>query len=311
MCNKYYVLSCWCKYVFCLCRYLAYNMYNCESLFDKLLQNGSNGNSTQNFVEQTYLNEDLVKHEPLDNVEHSKYHTFAQGSDIKSENGYKYNNLTQNRAMNYGDHTHDSYSQDSNYSSNDSLGNTDFTHNEKLRPSEGALDTNALSQGIYDTQGTCKDEEDDDTTYMGFNSKDESAMYGMNPIGYHTHLDQNALNDFSQAYGRKDMESDTYLPIANIGRLMKSVLPPNAKIAKQAKDMIRECVTEFILFISSEASELCSLERRKTLTGEDILLAMNRLGFEHYDKPLKLYHSKWREMKDQGVSVAQCTSFRY
>uniref|UniRef100_A0A3B0N7Y9 Histone-like transcription factor, putative n=1 Tax=Theileria annulata TaxID=5874 RepID=A0A3B0N7Y9_THEAN len=82
---------------------------------------------------------------------------------------------------------------------------------------------------------------------------------------------------------------------------MKSVLPNSAKIAKQAKDMIRDCVTEFIFFISSEASDLCNIERRKTLNADDIMLAMNKLGFEHYNKPLRNYHNKWKEIKDLNI----------
>eukprot|EP01052_Picozoa_sp_SAG31_P027702 SAG31_NODE_2613_length_5377_cov_16.760894_4_plen_53_part_00 len=31
-------------------------------------------------------------------------------------------------------------------------------------------------------------------------------------------------------------EQDKYLPIANISRIMKKALPPNAKIAKDAKE---------------------------------------------------------------------------
>nr|PVC49994.1 nuclear transcription factor Y subunit B-8 [Theileria orientalis] len=62
------------------------------------------------------------------------------------------------------------------------------------------------------------------------------------------------LADF-EAFG-KPLESETTLPIANISRLMREVLPNNAKIAKQAKDMIRECVTEFIFFVSSQGKDL-------------------------------------------------------
>lgn len=47
-------------------------------------------------------------------------------------------------------------------------------------------------------------------------------------------------------------EQDRYLPIANIGRIMKRSLPKNAKIAKDAKDVVQECVSEFISFITSE-----------------------------------------------------------
>lgn len=47
-------------------------------------------------------------------------------------------------------------------------------------------------------------------------------------------------------------EQDRYLPIANISRIMKKALPANAKIAKDAKETVQECVSEFISFITSE-----------------------------------------------------------
>lgn len=47
-------------------------------------------------------------------------------------------------------------------------------------------------------------------------------------------------------------EQDRFLPIANINRIMKKGLPTNAKIAKEAKETVQECVSEFISFITSE-----------------------------------------------------------
>lgn len=47
-------------------------------------------------------------------------------------------------------------------------------------------------------------------------------------------------------------EQDRFLPIANISRIMKRNLPGNAKIAKDAKETVQECVSEFISFITSE-----------------------------------------------------------
>lgn len=38
---------------------------------------------------------------------------------------------------------------------------------------------------------------------------------------------------------------------------MKSALPENAKIAKEAKECMQECVSEFISFITSEGEFLC------------------------------------------------------
>ncbi|KAG6434043.1 hypothetical protein SASPL_105664 [Salvia splendens] len=47
-------------------------------------------------------------------------------------------------------------------------------------------------------------------------------------------------------------EPDRFLPIANISRIMKKRLPANGKIAKDAKETVQECVSEFISFITSE-----------------------------------------------------------
>uniref|UniRef100_A0A2N9GIU9 Transcription factor CBF/NF-Y/archaeal histone domain-containing protein n=1 Tax=Fagus sylvatica TaxID=28930 RepID=A0A2N9GIU9_FAGSY len=66
-------------------------------------------------------------------------------------------------------------------------------------------------------------------------------------------------------------EQDRYLPIANISRIMKKALPANGKIAKDAKDTMQECVSEFISFITSEASDKCQKEKRKTINGDDLL----------------------------------------
>lgn len=90
-------------------------------------------------------------------------------------------------------------------------------------------------------------------------------------------------------------EQDRFLPVANIARIMKKVLPNNAKIAKDAKESIQECVSEFISFITSEASDKCQQEKRKTINGDDILWAMTTLGFDRYVEPLKVYLAKYRE----------------
>ena len=58
---------------------------------------------------------------------------------------------------------------------------------------------------------------------------------------------------------------------------------------------MQECVSEFISFITSEASERCAAEKRKNLNGEDILFAMASLGLDNYVEPLKLYLQKYRE----------------
>ena len=76
---------------------------------------------------------------------------------------------------------------------------------------------------------------------------------------------------------------------------MKAAVPPTAKIAKDAKECVQECVSEFISFITSEAAEKCQMEKRKTIGGEDILYAMISLGFENYAETLKIHLAKLRQ----------------
>ena len=99
-------------------------------------------------------------------------------------------------------------------------------------------------------------------------------------------------------------EQDRFLPIANVSRIMKKALPANAKISKDAKETVQECVSEFISFVTGEASDKCQREKRKTINGDDLLWAMTTLGFEDYVEPLKVYLQKYREMEGEKTSVA-------
>ncbi|XP_071716998.1 nuclear transcription factor Y subunit B-3-like [Rutidosis leptorrhynchoides] len=94
-------------------------------------------------------------------------------------------------------------------------------------------------------------------------------------------------------------EQDRFLPIANVSRIMKKALPANAKISKDAKETVQECVSELISFITGEASDKCQREKRKTINGDDLLWAMTTLGFEEYVEPLKVYLAKYREIEGE------------
>lgn len=87
------------------------------------------------------------------------------------------------------------------------------------------------------------------------------------------------------------------MPIANVIRIMRKVLPTHAKISDDAKETIQECVSEFISFITSEANDRCQKEQRKTITAEDVLWAMNKLGFDNYMDPLTIYLQRYRDIE--------------
>ncbi|KAK7363865.1 hypothetical protein VNO77_06024 [Canavalia gladiata] len=103
--------------------------------------------------------------------------------------------------------------------------------------------------------------------------------------------------------GESDSDQERLLPIANVSRIMKKVLPGNAKISKEAKETMQESVSEFISFITGEASDKCQKEKRKTINGDDLLWAITSLGFEHYAEPLKAYLHRYRDMEEEKTAI--------
>ncbi|XP_072984402.1 nuclear transcription factor Y subunit B-4-like [Typha latifolia] len=106
----------------------------------------------------------------------------------------------------------------------------------------------------------------------------------------------NVISEDERVDGVK--EEDHLLPIANVGRIMKQVLPPNAKISKQAKETMQECASEFVSFITGEASDRCRKEKRKTINGDDICYAMKSLGLDEYAETMGRYLHKYRENEE-------------
>ena len=97
-------------------------------------------------------------------------------------------------------------------------------------------------------------------------------------------------------------EYDNYLPLANIGRIIKNNLPKDVKLSKSSKETFQECVSEFISFITSEANDKCNIEKRKIIKGEDIIYALNNLGFEKYCPILELYLDKYKQSQSNNYN---------
>eukprot|EP01116_Phalansterium_solitarium_P007641 TRINITY_DN2044_c0_g1_i1.p4 TRINITY_DN2044_c0_g1~~TRINITY_DN2044_c0_g1_i1.p4 ORF type:complete len:123 (+),score=54.69 TRINITY_DN2044_c0_g1_i1:836-1204(+) len=86
-------------------------------------------------------------------------------------------------------------------------------------------------------------------------------------------LDQLEYDD--EPGGSGPRETQEYLPVSVITRVMKSVLPENrSKFSKEAKLMIQEIVTEFICYISGEVAHRTQDRRQPVITVDDILEQM-------------------------------------
>ncbi|GLT28919.1 hypothetical protein SLA2020_038210 [Shorea laevis] len=99
-----------------------------------------------------------------------------------------------------------------------------------------------------------------------------------------------------------DHEQDQMLPMANVGQIMRQVLPPRAKISKQAKQTMQECATEFISFVTGEASDKCHKENRRTVNGDDICWALAALGLDDYAEAIVRYLHKYREAERKNAN---------
>jgi nuclear transcription Y subunit beta len=123
------------------------------------------------------------------------------------------------------------------------------------------------------------------------------------------HHGQQQADDDGRRVGAEEIkEQDRLLPIANVGRIMKQILPPNAKISKEAKETIQECVSEFISFVTGEASDKCHKEKRKTVNGDDVCWAFGALGFDDYVDSMRRYLHKYREVEGDRAATAASSS---
>ncbi|TKY45376.1 Nuclear transcription factor Y subunit B-7 [Spatholobus suberectus] len=87
------------------------------------------------------------------------------------------------------------------------------------------------------------------------------------------------------------------------GKNHEKAIPGNGKISKDAKETVQECVSEFISFVTGEASDKCQREKRKTINGDDIIWAITTLGFEDYVDPLKSYLQKYKEIEGEKLNI--------
>ncbi|KAF3655768.1 Nuclear transcription factor Y subunit B-6 [Capsicum annuum] len=76
---------------------------------------------------------------------------------------------------------------------------------------------------------------------------------------------------------------------------MHKILPMHATINDDAVDAIQKIVSYFIHHITIKANEYCHMDKRKIVTAEDIIWAMNNVGLHNYGELLTHYLHKYRQ----------------
>ncbi|KAL2896637.1 Protein Dr1-like protein [Bienertia sinuspersici] len=69
-------------------------------------------------------------------------------------------------------------------------------------------------------------------------------------------------------------KEDASLPKATMTKIIKEMLPPDVRVARDAQDLLIECCVEFINLVSSESNEVCNREEKRTIAPEHVLKAL-------------------------------------
>lgn len=114
---------------------------------------------------------------------------------------------------------------------------------------------------------------------------------------YRAHLLEDAGNDVSEAVVLEEQPEHVDLPFGTVEKIMREALPPDVRLSKEAILIVKEFLAEFIAFTFTEAIVTCDREGKKTITGDHLLEAMNKLSFDRYVAPLQLYLGKYRQSR--------------
>ncbi|GAV00550.1 hypothetical protein RvY_11381 [Ramazzottius varieornatus] len=95
---------------------------------------------------------------------------------------------------------------------------------------------------------------------------------------------EDAAAERSPAKGKTTGKGITYgelaLPQATVVKIVKDFLPSQAVLSKEAKDIFRKISAYFILYVTDCASDIALRKKRRTILPENILAALQELGFE-------------------------------
>eukprot|EP00049_Salpingoeca_infusionum_P005843 m.97784 g.97784 ORF g.97784 m.97784 type:complete len:197 (-) comp13110_c0_seq16:231-821(-) len=85
------------------------------------------------------------------------------------------------------------------------------------------------------------------------------------------------------------------LPMHNVEKVMRSAIPQEFQLSRWTKLLMQEAASEFISFVASEAADP-KLGCTGVMSCEDVLRALNSLGFEHMVSPLSQYTAQCRQV---------------
>eukprot|EP01083_Nonionella_stella_P075399 204985_1 len=84
------------------------------------------------------------------------------------------------------------------------------------------------------------------------------------------------------------------LPQATISRIIRSAVPENMMVGKEAKAAFTRAASIFVLYLTSTANEFCKTAGRQTVSALDVMAAVEELEFEEFLDPLEKFLAEYR-----------------
>lgn len=73
------------------------------------------------------------------------------------------------------------------------------------------------------------------------------------------------------------------LPKATVNKFANDIAHSlDVRLTADTRDLIATCCTEFVQLLSSEANDICEKDKKKTITPEHVLRALNQLGLDRF-----------------------------
>ncbi|KAK3932096.1 DNA polymerase epsilon subunit 3 [Frankliniella fusca] len=80
---------------------------------------------------------------------------------------------------------------------------------------------------------------------------------------------------------------DLNLPNAVVSRLIKDSLPDGVNVSKEARLALAKAASIFVLFLTSASNNVATKNNRKTISAQDVMLALQDTDFEGFIEPLR------------------------
>ena len=80
---------------------------------------------------------------------------------------------------------------------------------------------------------------------------------------------------------------DLNLPNLTVQKIIKDALPDSVNVGKDARSALSRAASIFVLYITSQATKESQKVNRKTLSGPDIIAALEELEFDEFVEPLQ------------------------